>query len=188
MNKTLATLIALVSLGAAPVFALPFASLTVLDDDITVGENFEVEVWVDGDSIGEGLVAFGFDVNNYSSSLYSYDSYQVGTDFFDFSDPSNANNVSGGYADIEPPSTDNILLATLSLTALANGTGSLDVEGLFDGFFYGLYYEGLDSNYDVSSETQIVIAAQSVPEPATVLLLGMGFAGLVASKRRKSSN
>ncbi len=46
-----------------PAHAVPTVSMNVLDSNILIGESFDVEVWVDGDNIGEELLAFGFDVD-----------------------------------------------------------------------------------------------------------------------------
>ena len=49
--------------SVVPAMAIPTDSLKLLDSNIEIGETFDVEVWVDGDGIGEELLAFGFDVS-----------------------------------------------------------------------------------------------------------------------------
>ncbi|MDY7038144.1 MAG: PEP-CTERM sorting domain-containing protein [Thermodesulfobacteriota bacterium] len=154
-------------------------SLDVLDSYIEVGETFDVEVWVDGEGIGEVLLAFGFDVDT-PGTYFSYTGYAMGSDFSDASDPFNPDNVAGEGLVFD----DDVLLATLSFIAIDVGTDSLGVEGLYDGFFYGLFY-GV-SGLDISALTDITIheAGVPIPEPATMLLLASGLAGLAGFRKK----
>jgi len=172
------------ALFAIPAQAIPTVSLTLLDSDILIGESFDVEVWADGDGIGLELVAFGFDVST-TGSAFSYDSYILGTGFDDSS--FGPNNVTGdafpGIAD------DDVLLATLSFTGLTEGTGSLKVEGLYDGGFFGLFYETPEWDiigYDIDASMEVSVSdTVPVPEPATILLLASGIAGMGVFGRKK---
>ena len=160
-------------------------NMNVLASTITVGQAFDVTVTADGQGIGQDLLAFGFDVNA-TSPNFSYNSYALGNGFSDFSDPFNPNNVAGvAFPGI---STNNVLLATLSFTADSEGTSNLSINGLYDGFFTGLFY-AIDG-YDAYAETAITVSPGGakqfpVPEPETLLLLGVGvcLAVLVTRKR-----
>lgn len=159
----------------------PMVSLDVLDDDVVVGESFGVEVWIDGDGIGEELLAFGFDVDT-AGTYFSYDGYALGAGFDD--DSFGPDNVAGsafpGIAD------DDILLATLSFTALSAGTDSLAVSGPFDGLFSGAFYEL--SGFDIDAATMLSVSAGTapVPEPATLFMVGGGLLGGACIRRRRS--
>jgi hypothetical protein len=81
-------------------------------------------------------------------------------------------------------SGDNILLASLSFTALQDGVFSLGIlsdlldlnEGLitWSGFF------------DITRSTEVSVAAAPVPEPGTMVLMLMGIGGLGLLKRRRA--
>jgi len=154
--------------------------LDVSDTEISVGENFTVSVLVDGEGIGEELLGFGFDVAA-PGAVAAYLGHTVSALFDDFSDPIDPNNVTGlafpGVAD------DEVLLAALSFSAIAAGTDTLSVLGLFDGLFFGLFYD--TSGIDINASADITVRAAAVPEPGSVFLLSTGLFALLVLKRRE---
>ena len=154
--------------------------LKVLDSDITVGENFDIEVWVDGEDIGEDLLSFGFDVF-VGGTAFSYLSYNIESGFEDFSFPPNSNNVSGSGISF----SDDVLLATLSFQTNIAGNGLLSVSGPYDEDFYGLFYE--ENCFSISAQSTIFIneaGPSAVPVPAPILLLGTGLIGMPWVRKR----
>ncbi len=151
--------------------------MNVPDSNIIVGETFDVKVWVDGEGIGEELLAFGFDVDT-PETYFTYSGYTIESGFDDISDPLNSYNVAG---DVFPGITiDDVLLATLSFNATAEGSDNLTVLGIYDSSFYGLFYD--TSGFDINATTNITI--KPIPEPCTMLLLGAGLPAIAVFRKR----
>ena len=162
--------------GMVPAHAVQI-DMNVLDSNIVVGENFGVEVWVDGEGIGEELLAFGFDVDT-PETYFTYSGYTLGSGFDDSSDSLNSYNVTGdAFTGII---ADDVLLATLSFNAIAEGSDDLTVLGINDSTFYGLFYE--TSGFNINATTNITI--KPVPEPGTILLLGAGLPVIAVFRKR----
>lgn len=155
INRILCMLCFLLASNVAT--AVPITNLVLSDTSVQVGEQFELDVWIANDVVGEEFLSFGFDLLPVSP-LISYSGYTLSLDFADVS--FGVQNVSGlafpGIID------SNILLATLMFDAIDVGVANIEVAGLFDGAFYGLFYEG--SGFDIASQTSITI------EPAPIIM------------------
>jgi hypothetical protein len=161
-----------------PAMADPIVNLNVLDSNIVVGETFTVQVLLDGNGIDATLLSFGFDVD--PSTILNHITYNSSTIGSGFDTDISSGNYVGGSAFLGI-TDNNVLLATLSFKALSEGTDTLAIKGLFDGTFYGLYYlddAGKEYDFDINASTDITVKPAGIPEPATMLLLGCGLAGL----------
>jgi hypothetical protein len=180
MKSQLSISALIVALGFAGPASAVMIDLDVLDTDIMAGETFSVEVLVNGQGIGEDLLAFGFDVKPTGGSI-SYLGYTIASGFTDFSDPFNPANVSG--AAFPGVSDDDVLLATLAFNADAAGSDVVSIEGLFDGLFYGLIYE--ITGEDILAAADINVSETvAMPEPYTLALMGIGLAGIGCARRK----
>jgi hypothetical protein len=169
----------------SPVQAVPIVGLSSINNDVQVGEQFDVQVFADSTNIGLDLLSFGFGVIT-TGNVFTYDNYVVGPGFDDdspFVPPEVAGSAFPGISD------NNVLLATLSFTAIDVGTGSLQVLGLTDNLFLGLAYEVNPIStgwYDIDASQSITIGSasiNSVPEPSTIILILSGMIAVVGFKR-----
>lgn len=153
INRILCMLFCLlVSKGA---MAVPITNLALSDTSVQVGQEFKLDVWISNDVVGEELLSFGFNLLPVSP-LLKYSGYNLPINYADVS--FGAQNVSGlafpGIVD------SNILLATLMFQAIDVGVAKIEVAGLFDDAFFGLFYE--NSGYDIASQTAITIESAPV--------------------------
>lgn len=176
INRILCMLCFLLASNVAT--AVPITNLVLSDTSVQVGEQFELDVWIANDVVGEEFLSFGFDLLSVSP-LLSYSGYMLPIDFADVS--FGAQNVSGlafpGIID------SNILLATLMFEAIDVGVASIEVAGLFDGAFFGLFYE--NSGFDIASQTSITIEPAPIimSSPSVWLFYLIGFAVLIVRRR-----
>jgi hypothetical protein len=163
-------------------YAVPSASLLLPNGLVMVGDDFEIQLILDGDGIGEELLAFGLDVLA-DNGVVSYQGFSLTADFTDAS--FGASNIS---AFAFPGVADNIvLLATLSYKALTEGFAMIGVEGIFDGIFNGLYYQ--QSSFDLTAQASITVVAKSstpsIDEPSHLLYSLIGLLLILISIKRK---
>ena len=171
MKKLLIALAVVLLIGSSAC-ADPIVDLSLSSTPIHVGDVFDVQVLVDGNGIGEELLAFGFNIG--TLQRVSYVGYSLNSSFDDDSAYSGLD-VSGSAFPGVPD--DDLAIATLSFKALSEGLGSIALDGTLD-TFSGLYYEV--SSFGFAPSLTFNIEAATVPEPASMLLVGSGLIGMAA--------
>lgn len=155
------------------------------DPDIMVGESFDVEVVANNVFVGldpfEEVLAFGFDIVNSDSTIVGFNPpATVEPPFMDDSGFFPDTDVAGStFPGITPP-INSFPLATLNFTALAPGIVTLGIFSDVSDPNEGLVYF-LQGNQDISSTFNLNVP---IPEPGTILLLGLGLFGLMGFQRK----
>jgi hypothetical protein len=148
--------------------AIPTVTLDVSSTDIYVGDTFYIDVIADGVTdfdpfVGSDLVlAFGFDVD-YTDTEFNYSGATVGASFSDDSWFFDETDVAGSTDPFGMPvEGDNILLATLSFTSLAEGDYSLGILSDMSDFNEGLI-TWLYPQIDITSSVNLSVAQLRLP-------------------------
>lgn len=170
----------LISAGALHALSLSF---NPQDTVVLVGDSFNVDIVADIES-DEAIVGWGLDLG-YDTTQLSWDSVTVGPLWTPLS--GDGDGLGGLFPPPSFPPTgvwgSDVLLASLEFSCLDIGISSLDLSVTPDDWTEGFAIDpnlgsGLvDWNYASGS-------VSNVPEPATMLLLGFGLAGLAGAKRK----
>jgi len=180
-----------------------------LDQTVNQGATASVGIWVT-DPGDTKVAAFDFWVN-YDSSIITLNNINWGTNLGVLDTAEGSSTQNAGYQNDEPylvglwaegsPTDQNgsgFLLATINFNTVGVGTSALwftdafetdanDIDDLpRDYFLSDENFEYISVNNPIETGKITVAKATSVPEPGTVLLLGLGLAALASLKKRTS--
>lgn len=165
------------------VHAAPVAALDLICQPLEIGDNVIIAVWAYGADPAMEMLAFGFNVSFDSGGVLDYTGYAMGPGF---DDESFDQGVVAGSA-FPGITKDAVLLAALFFKTMDYGVDTVNVEGLYDGSFLGLYYALEDQTpvgYDIDASLDVTVTAEPAPLPASFVLLGSGFAGVFIVRRK----
>jgi len=147
--------------------------------NVGLGDSFSVDIVGDFTELAGGVIDLGF-----TSSVLQIDSVAINPYFDYFPDsggPASGDTWSGIAFDtfVNNPASGSVTIATINLTALASGSGSLDVLGTSE-----LYSATALLSPTPSSGT---VNVSAVPVPAAMWLFGSALFGIAIVSRRKAA-
>jgi len=178
--------------------------------DVVLGNQAVVDIVVSGLGSYTSPSVGSFDFNVTFDDILEFDHYVLGTELGDLLIAEALDLSSGlvGIGDInlaevsfvDPESLmvnqpESFVLATLYFNTIAPGTSTLRITSnqflgvilLGDEYGSQLSFTTQEGTINVISQTGGGTVTQPIPEPATLILMGAGFAGLGFYRRRKSN-
>lgn len=158
---------------------------------VNVGESFDVNIFIGGLMPNEDLAGFDLDAL-FDDTMLSFNSYTLYDNLGDINtgDAEDWSIGDDGFGTVNlaevswlpafPSQGDSFMLATLSFNATNTGTSTLSFDNVDFSDPYGdpiVYWGNVPGTVDIT--------ANPVPEPATMMLFGIGLTGLLGMNQRK---
>lgn len=160
---------------------------------INVGDSIDIGIVVSGLEAGVDLGAFDISIN-YDSTILGFNTYTLGNGLGDVA-AGDADNLSSGddgagninLAELSylwdlSSQPDSFTLATISFSGIGAGTSPLLFSNVTLSDYWGYPLTATTENGSVSI---IASSTAPVPEPATMLLMATGLAGMFGISRKK---
>jgi len=160
--------------------------------NVNVGDSFDVNIFVGGLMPDEDLAGFDFDTL-FDNTMLTFETYTMYDNLGDIAqgDAEDWSTGDDGFGTVNlaevswlpafPSQNDYFMLATLTFSATNAGTSSLSFDNVDFSDSYGnqiVYWGNVPGTVDITTSP--------VPEPATMILFGIGLTGLLSVSRRKN--
>jgi PEP-CTERM motif len=175
-------------LSALPINA---ATVSVVAPTTVTGPSFDVIVEAQNlfanRTPNDVVISYGFNVAVTNPAIFAFTGTTSGP-FFDAATTEPGTGVFGagvgqnGFG-IEPGAPEPVTLATLHFEVLMPGSTNIVISSDLSNLFQGLQF--LNAPFQESIAGSALVSATNSPEPATLLVCGLGLVGLALFRRRR---